>query len=140
MSVPVKLSTDNFASEVLRAKVPVLVDFYGERCAPCRLLRPILLELAGEYAGKLKICMLNTDREPCESDKDYENKFRTILSYGVMNLPTMLLFTGGKLRRSLIGLHTKQELLEILREEGLGLTPAKPDEDHPCDGKQGGDD
>ena len=138
--MPVLVRANNFQSEVLGAKLPVLVDFYGERCAPCRLQRPVLLELGEEYAGNLKICMLNTDREPGESDQDYENKFRTMITYGVMHLPTLLLFTGGKLRRTLIGLHTRQELLDVFREEGLELPPRQPDEEDPGDGEEGGGD
>ena len=131
MAVLVKAK--NFTSEVLDASktLPVLVDFFGERCMPCRMLRPILLALGGEYAGQLKICMLNTDKEPGETDEEYQEKFRTILSYDVMNLPTMLLFADGQLRRTLIGLHTKAELLEIFAEEGLRLMPSKADEEDP---------
>jgi len=121
--MPVLLGAKNFRSQVLRAKLPVLVDFYGERCMPCRMQRPVLLRLEEECAGQLKICMLCTDRESGESDKDYEAKLRTVLSYGVMNLPTLLLFMKGKPRRTLIGLHTGQALLDILREEGLEVTP-----------------
>ena len=138
--MPVLVRADNFESEVLEAKLPVLVDFFGERCMPCRLLRPTLLELGEEYAGQLKICMFNTEREPEETKEEYHDKFRTALTYGVMNLPTMLLFIDGKLRRTLIGLHTKQELLDIFLEEDLRLTPRQPNENDPGDSEEGGGD
>jgi len=111
--MPVLVKPDNFEAEVLESKLPVLVDFFGERCAPCHMLRPILLELDEQYAGQLKICMFSTDRERRESREDFEEKWRTIEAYGVMHLPTMLLFVGGGLRHTLIGLHTRQELLDI---------------------------
>jgi len=138
--MPVQVRADTFEAEVLRARLPVLVDVFGERCAPCRLLRPTLLEIEEEYAGQLKICMLNTGRESGENEKEYEDKFRIILTYGVRGVPTMLLFTGGELRRALVGLHAKEELLGILREEGLALTPRKVDEKDPGGGQEGGSD
>ena len=123
--MPVSVNADNFEAEVLGADVPVLVDFYSERCAPCRLLRPVLEGLAGEYAGRLKLCLFNIEREPGESDADYEDKFRVLLTCGVMNLPTLLLFAGGAPRRTLVGLHSREDLLEILREEGLAPPPGQ---------------
>jgi len=119
MSVLVK--PKNFEAEVLRAETPVLVDFFGEHCLPCLLLRPILLALGEELAGRLKICMFNTDRERRESDEDYDEKFRTIAEYGVMHLPTLLLFMDGELRRRLIGMQSREELLEAFAEEGLAV-------------------
>jgi len=121
--MPMLLKAKEFEAEILRSKMPVLVDFFGERCMPCRLLRPILVELSEEYAGQMKFYMFNTDRERGETREDYEAKYRTIVAYEVMNLPTMLLFVDGKLRRTLIGLHTKEELLQVFAEEGLGLAP-----------------
>ena len=138
--MPVLVKPKNFEAEVLESKLPVLVDFFGERCVPCHMLRPILLELGEAYTGQLKICMFSTDRERRETSEDYEEKFRTLESYGVMHLPTMLLFVGGGLRRTLIGLHTKQELLEIFAQEGLALQPRVGGEPGPGDGEHGGDD
>ena len=142
--MPVLVKPKNFAEEVLESKIPVLVDFFGERCAPCRLQRPILVELGEEHAGQLKICMFNTDKEPRESDTDYKEKFRTLVEYNVMHLPTLLLFSGGALRRTLIGLHTGQELLGILGEEGLAFKSLAPyqrigDQPGPDDGQHGGE-
>jgi len=138
--MPVLVKPKNFDAEVLDSKVPVLVDFFGERCVPCHMLRPILVELGEEYAGQLKICMFNTDRERRESDEEYEEKFRTLADYNVMHLPTMLLFMDGGLRRTLIGLHTKQELLDILGEEGLALQPRVSDQTDTGEGQDGGED
>jgi thioredoxin 1 len=136
--MPILVKPKEFEAEVVGAKVPVLVDFYGERCMPCRMQRPILIELSEQLAGQMKFCMFNTDREPDETDAEYEEKFRTIVSYQVMNLPTLLLFVGGKERRAMIGLHTKQELLDIFAEEGLQFLPRKLDDDNPRHSKQSG--
>jgi len=122
--MPVLVKAKEFDAEILHAKEPVLVDFFGERCMPCRMLRPILVELSEQFAGQMKFCMFNTNRERGETREDYEEKFRTIVAYNVMNLPTMLLFVEGALRRTLIGLHTKEELLQVFAEEGLRLQEA----------------
>ena len=122
--MPLLVNPDNFKKEVLRCKLPVLVDFFGERCAPCLLLRPILLELGEDFAGRLKICMFNTDREHRDTDEAYEKKFQILGEYDVRHLPTLLLFSGGKPRRTAVGLQTKEELLDILGEEGLTPAPA----------------
>lgn len=129
--MPIVVRANNFTSEVLEAKGPVLVDFYGEHCIPCRLLRPILLELSEEYAG-IKLCVFNTDQEPRESDEEYEEKYSIFAAYGVMNLPTMLLFLNGVVVLTLVGLHTKEELLQIFTEQGLALQPVQRDEQHPA--------
>jgi len=136
--MPMLVKPNHFEAEVLQSELPVLVDFFGERCLPCHMLRPVLLELGEEYAGQLKICLFNTDRERRESKADYEEKFLIIEAYGVMHLPTMLLFVDGSLRRALVGLHTKRELLDIFDEEGLGLQPRVGDQPGPEEGEGGG--
>ena len=132
--MPIVVKTRSFEAEVLHSKLPVLVDFWGVRCVPCRMQRPILLELAQECAGQLKICMFNTDPEEGESEKEYQEKFETILEYNVMSLPTLLLFCEGKMVRSMVGLHSREDLLEILREEGLAV---QLDENDPGDSQDG---
>jgi len=138
--MPVLVKPKNFGAEVLGSSLPVLVDFFGERCVPCHMLRPILVQLGEEYAGQLKICMFNTDRERRESEEDYEDKFRTLEAYDVRHLPTMLLFSGGRLRRTLVGLHTREELLDILGEEGLTLEPRVGGKPRPGKRQHGGED
>jgi len=138
--MPLLVNPNNFEEEVLRSRLPVLLDFFGERCAPCLFLRPILLELAGDFAGQLKICMLNTDRERRDSDEDYDEKFRILEEYGVRHLPTLLLFSGGKLRQTVVGLRTKEELLETLSEEGLTPQPHPGGKPRPRKRKHGGKD
>ena len=89
----------NFDSEVLKSGTPALVDFWAEWCGPCRLVAPILEELAPLYKGKLKIGKLNVDE-----NQDSPTKF------GVMNIPTMILFKNGKESQRIIGAMSKAEL------------------------------
>jgi len=93
---------------------------------PCRLLRPILLALSQEFEG-LKFCIFNTDRDPRESEEEYEDKFAILAAFNVMNLPTMLLFHDGELVSTLIGLHTREELLAIFRDQGVPLRQILPE-------------
>ena len=80
-----KFTDSSFDAEVVKSNSPVLVDFWAEWCGPCRLMVPILDELAPTYAGKLKIGKVNVDESP-----DTPSKF------GIMNIPTMILFKNGK--------------------------------------------
>ena len=103
-----KFTDGNFDSEVVRSEVPVLVDFWAEWCGPCRLMGPILDELAPAYAGKLKIGKLNVDE-----NNDAPSNF------GVMNIPTMILFKGGKEADRIIGAMSKSDLQKKI-DKALG--------------------
>jgi thioredoxin 1 len=94
-----KFTDGNFDAEVVKSGVPVLVDFWAEWCGPCRLMGPILDELAPVYTGKLKIGKLNVD----ENQEAPSN-------FGVMNIPTMILFKGGKEIDRIIGAMPKADL------------------------------
>ncbi|MBI4432926.1 MAG: thioredoxin [Candidatus Omnitrophica bacterium] len=95
----VVINDNNFESEVSKSAVPVLVDFWAEWCGPCRLIGPILEELAPAYAGKLKIGKLNVD----------ENQ-NAPTQFGVMNIPTMILFKNGREISRIIGAMSKGDL------------------------------
>ncbi len=98
------LNQDNFAKEVLQSQLPVLVDFFGEWCPPCKLLAPIIEELAQELAGTVKVGKLNIDQN------------REIASqYNVMSVPTMILFEDGKEKKRMVGLRTRADLLKELQ-------------------------
>lgn len=90
------LTDKNFKEEVLDSKTPVLVDFWAEWCAPCRIVGPIVEELAVEYGDKLKVGKLNVDENGHTSQQ-----------YGVMSIPSLLIFKEGKVVKTMIGAQSK---------------------------------
>ena len=98
-----KFTTENFDKEVLEADVPVLVDFYADWCGPCKMMAPVVEQLAGEYEGKIKIGKCNIDEEEA-------------VRYGVMSIPTMKIFVQGKETVSLVGAMSKDELENKIKE------------------------
>jgi len=94
-----EFSDTNFEQEVLKAATPVLVDLWAAWCGPCRLIAPIVEELAGTYAGKIKMGKVNVDDYP-----------QLAAQYRVMNIPTLLLFNGGQEVDRIVGVVPKQEL------------------------------
>jgi len=101
MSAPnlVTLTSENFEKEVLQSATPVLVDFWAEWCGPCKMLSPILDELAGEYEGRVKIAKVNI-----EHDQELATR------YGVQSIPTLLLFSQGQVTDQIVGLRSKKDL------------------------------
>ena len=94
-----EFSDTNFQQEVLQAPTPVLVDLWAAWCGPCRMIAPIVEELAGTYAGKMKMGKVNVDDHP-----------QIAAQYRVMNIPTLLLFKGGQEVDRIVGVVPKQEL------------------------------
>lgn len=103
MGVPVTLTQANFKQVVEDSKVPVLVDFWAERCAPCRLVAPVLDELAREFDGKASFAKVDVDKNSALASR-----------YGVMSLPTLILFKNGKPSQQVVGSRPKSELKSIL--------------------------
>jgi len=101
----VELTDDNFQAEVLESDVPALVDFWAEWCMPCKMLGPVIDELADDYAGKIKVGKLDTD-----------NAHDTALKYGITSIPTVLLFKGGEVVKKFVGLQQKGDLTEAIDE------------------------
>jgi thioredoxin 1 len=92
-------TTANFQSEVLSSSLPVLVDFWAPWCAPCRMIAPVVAEIANEYAGKLKVARLNVDENQEISAR-----------YGVMSIPTLALFKGGVVVDQVVGAVPKRAI------------------------------
>lgn len=99
----VPLSDASFEAEVLQAAGPVLVDYWAEWCGPCKMIAPILDEVAGEYAGKLKVCKLNIDENQATPPK-----------YGIRGIPTLMLFVGGEIKATKVGALSKSQLVAFL--------------------------
>jgi thioredoxin 1 len=99
-----KTVTDStFATDVLGSDKPVIVDFWAEWCGPCRMVAPVLEEIAGQYADKIVVAKLNVDENP-----------QTAASYGITSIPTMNVYSGGQVVKTIIGAKPKAALLQDL--------------------------
>ena len=98
------LNKDNFESEVLKSDMPVLVDFWAAWCGPCKMLAPTIAELAEEYEGKVKVCKYNIDDDASIAIK-----------YGVVSIPTLLLFKNGEVVDKSVGFVPKADIEAMLK-------------------------
>ena len=101
----INITDDNFETEVLKSDLPVLVDFWAEWCGPCKVLGPIIDEVAPEYDGKIKFTKLNIDQNPA-----------TAPNYQIRGIPTILIFKNGELKATSVGVLSKTELNKLLDE------------------------
>ena len=109
MKTTIQLTETNFEQEVLKSREPVLVDFGAPWCGPCRMLAPVLEEVAGELAGRAKVAKVNVDEQPELAGR-----------YGIQSVPTLLYFVDGQPRQQQIGAVSKKAILSKLQ----GLTPS----------------
>lgn len=103
VSAEIQLTDDSFDKDVLQSPEPVLVDFWAPWCGPCRMLAPLIEELAKEYAGKIRVGKFNTDENP-----------NTGTRFKISAIPTLLFFKGGKVVEELVGIHSKADIKKIL--------------------------
>ncbi len=101
----ITLTKDNFKEIALESDKPVLVDFWAQWCGPCRMVAPIIDELAQDYEGKVIVAKLNVDDES-----------ELAIKYKVMSIPTLILFKGGEIAEKIVGARPKEDLEELLDE------------------------
>ncbi len=99
------VTDETFETEVLKSDKPVIVDYWAEWCGPCRMVAPVLEEIATEYADKIDVVKLNIDENPAVSQR-----------YGIMAIPTMNVFSGGQVVKQIVGAKPKSALLRELAE------------------------
>lgn len=99
----VYLTDDSFQNEVIESPEPVLVDYWAEWCGPCKMIAPILTEIASEYQGKIKVAKLNIDENP-----------QTPPKYGIRGIPTLMLFKDGNVEATKVGALSKSQLTAFI--------------------------
>ncbi|EXJ15575.1 thioredoxin TrxA [Imhoffiella purpurea] len=99
----VHVTDDSFEEEVLKSPEPVLVDYWADWCGPCKMIAPVLDEIAGEYAGRIKVAKLNIDENPNTPPK-----------YGIRGIPTLMLFRGGEVEATKVGAVSKSQLTAFI--------------------------
>lgn len=99
----VYVTDETFKEEVLQSEIPVLIDYWAEWCGPCKMIAPVLDEIAEEYAGKVKIVKLNIDENP-----------QTPPQYGIRGIPTLMLFHNGEVQATKVGAVSKPQLTTFI--------------------------
>ncbi|MBU2622164.1 MAG: thioredoxin TrxC [Pseudomonadota bacterium] len=97
---PLVVTDNNFSEKVLKSPIPVLLDCWAPWCGPCRMVGPVMDEIAEEYSGRVRICKLNVDENPLTSAK-----------YSIASIPTMLIFDRAELKDTLVGALPKQQII-----------------------------
>jgi len=99
----IAITDQNMDAEVLKADVPVLIDFWAEWCGPCLAIGPTIEKIAEEYTGKAKVCKVNVDVSP-----------QIAAQYGVRSIPTLLFFKGGQVQEQMVGAVNKEQITQAL--------------------------
>ena len=100
-----EVNDESFDSEIMDSDIPAMVDFWAEWCGPCKMVSPVVEELASEYQGKIKIAKMDVD----------QNR-RTPARFGIRNIPTLILFKGGEVAKTIIGAQPKSSIEEELKK------------------------
>ena len=99
----VNVTDESFEADVLQSNLPVLVDYWAEWCGPCKMIAPVLEEIAEEYAGKIKVCKLNIDQNEATPPK-----------FGIRGIPTLMLFKNGEVESTKVGALSKSQLTAFI--------------------------
>lgn len=105
MKVEIKLTTSNFDGEVVKSNVPVLVDFWATWCGPCRMVGPVISQIAQDYDGKIKVGKVDVDAEGALAAQ-----------YGIVSIPTIIMFVDGKPVDKLIGAHSQDDFEDMIEK------------------------
>jgi len=105
MSTEVTLTTQNFKSEVMESNIPVLVDFWAEWCMPCKMISPLIAQIADAYKGKLKVGKVNVDDQGDIASE-----------YGIISIPTLIVFKDGQIVRQKVGSVPRQDIENLFRD------------------------
>jgi thioredoxin 1 len=105
---PININEDSFEIAVIKSPVPVLVDFWAAWCGPCKMIAPVLDEIARENSGRFRIAKVNVDDEPALAQR-----------FGIRGIPALLFFSGGELRHQVAGLTGKKSIADKLEELAL---------------------